>query len=238
MLRSGGRPDGAACPVKIAQLRDWEAMIRASLGVLNHLDWFMSTVLVILGTGQLTSEKVAEVRNLVSSSGIALIHVSQILARLLGSNVTVRRESILASSVLEKDMRQFLRHQSICLPELFGSKCGEALKVASVDHQKQFIPKAAHGGPFRSPSLPTSPPPQGGQRFVQRREKGRTAYPPKRQGHTRQPKSSFPPRRPGMGRGRGKPSTTAAGHVTSDQVFDGVQLPTKVPVGARLIYQF
>jgi hypothetical protein len=50
-LRSGGRPDGAACPVKIAQLRDWEAMIRASLGVLNHLDWFMSTVLVILGTG-------------------------------------------------------------------------------------------------------------------------------------------------------------------------------------------
>ena len=50
-INCGGRPDGAACPVKIAQLRDWEAMIRASLGVLNHLDWFMSTVLVILGTG-------------------------------------------------------------------------------------------------------------------------------------------------------------------------------------------
>ena len=209
-LRSGGRPDGAACPVKIAQLRDWEAMIRASLGVLNHLDWFMSTVLVILGTGELTSEKVAEVRNLLSSSGIALNHVSQIQARLLGSNATVRRESILASSVLDKDMRQFLRDQPICLPELFGSKCGEALKVASEDRQKQFILKAALGGPFRSPPLPT---PQGSQRFVQRREKGRTSYTPKPQGHTRLPKPSFPPRRPGRGRGRGKPSTAMAGRV-------------------------
>ena len=207
-LRSGGRPDGAACPVKIAQLRDWEAMIRASLGVLNHLDWFMSTVLVILGTGDLTSEKVAEVRNLLSSSGIALNHVSQIQARLLGSNATVRRESILAGSVLDKDTRQFLRDQPICLPELFGNKCGEALKVASEDRQKQFILKAALGGPFRSPPLPNS---QGGQRFVQRREKGRTSYPPKPQGHTRLPKPSFPPRRPGRGRGRVKPSTAMAG---------------------------
>ena len=210
-LRSGGRPDGAACPVKIAQLRDWEAMIRASLGVLNHLDWFMSTVLVILGTGELTSEKVAEVRNLLLSSGIALNHVSQIQARLLGSNATVRRESILASSVLDKDTRQFLRDQPICLPELFGSKCGEALKVASEERQKQFILKAALGGPFRSPPLPT---PQGSQRFVQRREKGRTAYTPKPQGqHPRLPKPSFPPRRPGRGRGRGRPSTTAAGRI-------------------------
>jgi hypothetical protein len=128
----------------------------------------MSTVLVILGTGDLTSEKVAEVRNLLSSSGIALNHVSQIQARLLGSNATVRRESILAGSVLDKDTRQFLRDQPICLPELFGSKCGEALKVASEDRQKQFILKAALGGPFRSPPLPNS---QGGQRFVQERER-------------------------------------------------------------------
>ena len=71
-------------------------------------------------------------------------------------------------SVLDKDTRQFLRDQPICLPELFGSKCGEALKVASEDHQKQFILKAALGGPFRSPPLPNS---QGGQRFVQERER-------------------------------------------------------------------
>ena len=44
------------CPVK-----DWKAMIRTSLGVLNHLDWFIPTVFI---TGDLTSEKVAEVRTL------------------------------------------------------------------------------------------------------------------------------------------------------------------------------
>ena len=97
-------------------------MIRASVCVLNHLDWFMATVLIILGKGDLTSEKVVEVLSLLSSSGIALNLVSPIEACLL-----VRRESILASS----DMRQFLGDQSICLPELFDSKYGEALKVDS-----------------------------------------------------------------------------------------------------------
>ena len=104
-LRNGGRPDRAACTAKIAGLRDWEAMIQAGLGVLNHLDWFMSTVLVILGTGDLKSEKVADLRNLFLSSAIALNHVSQIQVRLLASYATVRKESILASSVLDKEMR-------------------------------------------------------------------------------------------------------------------------------------
>ena len=57
---------------------------------------------------------------------------------------------------------------------------------------------------------------------MQRREKCRTSYPPKPQGHTRLPKPNFPPRRLGRGSSRGKPS---------GRVFDGVQLPTKVPVG-------
>ena len=95
-----------------------------------------------------------------------------IQVRLLGSSATVRRESVRTSSVLDKDMRQFLRDQPLCQPKLFGSKCGEALKVASADRQKQFILKAALGGPFQLLPLPA---PQGSQRFVQRREKGRTS---------------------------------------------------------------
>ena len=119
--------------------------------------------------------------------------------------------------------------QPICLPELFGSKCGEALKVASEDSQKQFILKAALCGPLRSPPLPT---PQGGHRFVHRREKGRTSYCPKPQGHTRLPKPSFP-----LGDQAGSEvggSRLPQRQGASDRVFDNVQLPIKVIVGARL----
>lgn len=90
---------------QITQLREWDTMIRASLGVLHHLDWVMSTVLVILCTGDLTTEKV---RSLLLSSRIALNHISQIQASLLWSNATVGRESILTGSALDKDTRQFL----------------------------------------------------------------------------------------------------------------------------------
>ena len=34
--------------VKAVQMRDWEAMSRASLGILNHLDWFLSYVWTVL----------------------------------------------------------------------------------------------------------------------------------------------------------------------------------------------
>ena len=115
----------ARCTVKMVQLRDWESMVRSI--VLNHLDWFMSTMMEIIGSGEMNTDKVAEVQNLLSSSGIALNNISLIQARLLGNNATVHRETLLSQSMLGK----FLRSHPLGLPELFGNKCGEALKVAS-----------------------------------------------------------------------------------------------------------
>ena len=125
-------------------------MVRASLGVLYHIDWFISTMMEIIRSGEMNPEKVAEVQNLLSSLGIALNHVSLIQARLLGSNVTVRKETA-----------QFLRSKPIGLPELFGNKCGEALKVASDKRQKQFIMHATLGLP-RKPKV-SFPGPQKGR---------------------------------------------------------------------------
>ena len=111
-------------------------MVRARLGVLNHIAWFISTMMEIIRSGEMNPEKVAELQNLLSCFGIALNHVSLNQARLLGSNVTVRMETA-----------QFLRSQPIGLPELFVNKCGEALKVASDKRQKQFIMHANLGLP-------------------------------------------------------------------------------------------
>ncbi|KAI0235355.1 hypothetical protein LSAT2_014150 [Lamellibrachia satsuma] len=104
----------------------------------------------IIRSGEMNPEKVAEVQNLLSSLGIALNHVSLIQARLLGSNVTVRRQTA-----------QFLRSKPIGLPELFGNKCGEALKIASDKRQKQFIMHATLGLP-RKPKV-RFPGPQKGR---------------------------------------------------------------------------
>ena len=78
----GGRQVPAEVRVKVSQLREWEAMSCASLGVLNHLDWFLSTVLTVISDGQDASpEGVEEVQNLLTSAGVALNHIALIQAR-------------------------------------------------------------------------------------------------------------------------------------------------------------
>ena len=57
----------------------------------------------------------------------------------------MRRETLLSQSILDKETAQFLRSQPIGLPELFGNKFGEALRVASYEGQKQFIMNATLG---------------------------------------------------------------------------------------------
>ena len=58
--------------VKAVQMRDWEAMSRASLGILNHLDWFMSSVWTVLDGCPIEKDRQADIDKLMSASGIAV----------------------------------------------------------------------------------------------------------------------------------------------------------------------
>ena len=99
--------------VKAVQMRDWEAMSRASLGILNHLDWFMSSVWTVLDGCPIEKDQQADIDKLMSASGIAVNQLAHIQMRSLASNATVRREAILESSVLDRQGALFLRSQPI-----------------------------------------------------------------------------------------------------------------------------
>ena len=106
--------------VKMTQLRDWEMLARASLGVVNHLDWFIGSVGRIVASVDLSPEKSADARNLLTAAGTAMLHLAQLQARTLGSNATVRREAILGMSVLERADAAF-----ICSQGIAGMSLGE-----------------------------------------------------------------------------------------------------------------
>ncbi len=106
--------------VKAVQMRDWEAMSRASLGILNHLDWFMSSVWTVLDGCPIEKDQRADIDKLMSASGIAVNQLAHIQMRSLASNATVRREAILESSVLDRQGALLLRSQPIGGTDLFG----------------------------------------------------------------------------------------------------------------------
>ena len=65
------------------QLRDWEMLARASLGVVNHLDWFLGSVGRIVASANwasvdLSPEKSADARNLLTAAGTAMLHLAQV----------------------------------------------------------------------------------------------------------------------------------------------------------------
>ena len=39
--------------VRVSQLRDWEGVTRASLGVINHLDWFVASVFQVVNSSNI-----------------------------------------------------------------------------------------------------------------------------------------------------------------------------------------
>ena len=62
----------------MTQLRDWEMLARASLGVVNHLDWFLGSVGRIVASVDLSPEKSADARNLLTAAGTAMLHLAQL----------------------------------------------------------------------------------------------------------------------------------------------------------------
>ena len=68
----------------------------------------------------LSPEKSADAKNLLTAAGTAMLHLAQLHARTLGSNATVRREAILGMSVLERADAAFIGSQGIGTLDLLG----------------------------------------------------------------------------------------------------------------------
>lgn len=136
--------------VKMTQLRDWEMLARASLGVVNHLDWFLGSVGRIVASVDLSPEKSADARNLLTAAGTAMLHLAQLQARTLGSNATVRREAILGMSVLERADAAFIRSQGIGTLDLLGGQAESVLRAASEARRTLEPFRAPNNRPPRS----------------------------------------------------------------------------------------
>ena len=129
--------------IRHSLLRDWEGLQRASLGVINHLDWFLSTVWKMVGTVEVEPQMRANIDNMLTSSSVAVNHLAHRQARLLAGNATFRRDGLLDASVLDRAGAQFLRSQPIGGADLFAGKVPDALRVASEDRNKQLLFQAA-----------------------------------------------------------------------------------------------
>ena len=113
-------------------------MTRASLGVINHLDWFVLTVGKILTKCEVDREKNNDLDDLLHYSSMAVSHLAELQAKLLASNATVRREAILSSSHLSLAAVMYLRGQPIGCTDLFGgpSAVAEAFRISSQEKRK------------------------------------------------------------------------------------------------------
>ena len=129
----------------------FDGLQRASLGVINHLDWFLSTVWKMVGTVEVEPQMRANIDNMLTSSSVAVNHLAHMQARLLVGNATFRREGLLDASVLDRAGAQFLRSQPIGGADLFAGKVPEALRVASEDRKDLLFQPHNH---LRHRSLP------------------------------------------------------------------------------------
>ena len=215
--------------IRHSLLRDWEGLQRASLGVINHLDWFLSTVWKMVGTVEVEPQMRANIDNMLTSSSVAVNHLAHMQARLLAGNATFRREGLLDTSVLDRAGAQFLRSQPIGGADLFAGKVPEALRVASEDRNKQLLFQAAVKPAGRGAGGSPRGPPRA-QRGGFRKRKGFT--PSTSQVTHKRPK----PRCLDTWRRERGPSWASRQLGPTNRRFDGPQLLNSTPVGARLRY--
>ena len=159
--------------IRHSLLRDWEGLQTASLGVINHLDWFLSTVWKMVGAVEVEPQMRANIDNMLTSSSVAVNHLAHMQARLLAGNAAFRREGLLDASVLDRAGAQFLRSQPIGGADLFAGKVPEALLVASEDWNKQLLFQAAVKPAGRGAAGSTRGPPRA-QRGGFKKRKGFT----------------------------------------------------------------
>ena len=89
---------------------------RASLGVINHLDRFLSTVWKMVSTVEVEPQMRTDINNMLTLSCVAVNQLGHMQVRLLAGNAAFRREEMLDASVLDRAGALFLRSQPIGAP--------------------------------------------------------------------------------------------------------------------------
>ena len=117
--------------VQVSQLRDWESIVRASLGVINHIDWFVALVYQVVNGLDINPEGKTYANNFLSSACTAINHLAHLQVRNLASNAMIRREAFLDASVLGREEAHYLRSLGIGSVDLLGGESKEAMKRAS-----------------------------------------------------------------------------------------------------------
>ena len=160
--------------IRNSLLRDWEGLERSSLGVINHLDWFLSTLWKMVSAVEVEPEMRTHMDNMLRSSSVAVNQLAHMQARLLAGNAAFRREGLLDSSVLDRAGAMFLRSQPIGGSDLFAGKVPEALRIASDDRSKQLLFQAAMKPAGRGQTGSPRGPPRAPQRGGFKKRKGST----------------------------------------------------------------
>ena len=125
--------------IRNSLLWDWEGLERSSLGVINHLDWFLSTLWKMVSSVEVEPEMRTHMDNMLRSSSVAVNQLAHMQARLLAGNAAFHREGLLDASVLDRAGAMFLQSQPIGGSDLFGGKVPEALRITSEDRSKQLL---------------------------------------------------------------------------------------------------
>ena len=141
--------------VRVSQLRDWESIARASLGVTkSNLDWFVASVYQVINGLDINPEGKTDANNFLSSACTAINHLAHLQVRNLASNATIRREAFLDASVLGREDAHYLRSLGIGSVDLFGGESKEAIKRAS-EKRTALLFQSAVGAP-RRPAPPAT----------------------------------------------------------------------------------
>ena len=77
--------------IRNSLLRDWEGLERASLGVTNHLDWFIPTVWKMVSTVEVEPQMRTDINNMLTSSSVAVNQMAHMQVRLLAGNAEALR---------------------------------------------------------------------------------------------------------------------------------------------------
>ena len=219
--------------IRNSLLRDWEGLERASLGVINHLDWFLSTVWKMVSTVEVEPQMRTDINNMLTSSSVAVNQLAHMQTRLLAGNAAFRREGLLDASVLDRAGALFLRSQPIGGTDLFGGKVPEALRVAAEDRNKQLLFQAAVKPAAKGAAAPPEAPLTHSHSRGVASGNGKGRLEPRH----RRPTSGLNIKVlfPGRCRGEEVPSWASRPRGPTSRRFDGLRLPNPAKVGARLM---
>ena len=144
--------------------------------MINHLDWFLSTVWKMVSTVEVEPQMQTDINNMLTSSSVAVNQLAHMQVRHLAGNAAFRRGGLLDAAVLERAGALFLRRQPIGGTDLFlkGRFRKPSLWRRRIGTSSSFL---AAVKPAAKGAVAPSRPPRSQQRGGLKKRKGQTPAP-------------------------------------------------------------